>query len=70
MPTITPEEETLIQKALQSVREGRFPHYAAASRHYDCNYDVLHARAHGIQGNWSRGGRNKRLNDKEEATLV
>jgi len=70
MPIITPEEETLIQRALQGVREGRFPYYAAASRHYDYNYDVLRARARGIQGNWSRGGRNKRLNNEEEATLV
>ena len=41
-----------------------------AARHYNCNYDVLRARAKGIQGNWSRGGRNKRLVDEEEATLI
>jgi hypothetical protein len=51
MPIITLEEETLIQQALQGVREGRFPHYAAALYHYDYNYDVLRARARGIQGN-------------------
>jgi len=41
-----------------------------AARHYDYNYDVLRARAKGIQGNWSRGGWNKRLVDEEEATLI
>jgi hypothetical protein len=31
---------------------------------------VLCARAKGIQGNWSKGGKNKRLIGEEEATLV
>jgi hypothetical protein len=70
MPTITLEEEALIQRALQGIREGRFPNIAMATRHYGCNYDVTRARAKGIQGNWSKGGKNKRLNNKEEATLV
>jgi hypothetical protein len=70
MPTITPEEEALIQRALQGIREGRFPNVAMATRHYGCNYDVTRARAKGIQGNWSKGGKNKRLNNEEEATLV
>ena len=42
----------------------------SAARQYGCNYDVLHARSKGIQGNWSKGGKNKRLVDEEEATLV
>jgi hypothetical protein len=70
MPTITPEEEALIQRALQGVRDSKFPNYAVVARCYNCNYNVLCARAKGIQGNWSRGGRNKRLVDEEEATLV
>jgi hypothetical protein len=70
MPTITPEEEALIQWALQGVRDGKFPNMLIVARYYDCNYDVLRARAKGIQGNWSRGGRNKRLVDEEEATLI
>jgi hypothetical protein len=51
MPTITPEEEALIQRALKGVRDGKFPNMKVAARHYDCNYDVLCARAKGIQGN-------------------
>ena len=51
MPTITPEEEALIQRALQGVRDSRFPNMSMAARHYDYNYDVLRARAKGIQGN-------------------
>ena len=43
MPTITPEEETLIQQALQGVRNGKFPNFSIAARHYGCNYDVLRA---------------------------
>jgi hypothetical protein len=70
MPTITPDEEALIQRALKGVREGKFPNMAFAARQLGCNYDVLRARAKGIQGNWSRGGRNKRLVDEEEATLI
>jgi hypothetical protein len=65
MPTITPEEEALIQRALKGVRDGRFPNMAIAARHFDCNYDVLRARSRGIQGNWSKGGKNKRLVDEE-----
>jgi hypothetical protein len=41
-----------------------------ATRHYGYNYDVTRARAKRIQGNWLKGGKNKRLNNKEEATLV
>jgi hypothetical protein len=70
MPTITPEEETLIQQALQGVRNGKFPNFSIAARHYRCKYDVLCARSRGIQGNWSKGGKNKRLVDEEEATLI
>ena len=51
MPTITPEEEALIQRALNSVREGKFPNMAIVARYYDYNYDVLRTRAKGIQGN-------------------
>ena len=69
MPTITDKEEVLISRALQGVRSSKFPNYAITA-HYACNYDVLGARAKGIQGNWSRGGKNKRLADEEEATLV
>ena len=70
MPTITPEEEALIQRALKGVRDGKFPNFKVASRDYECNYDVLRARAKGIQGNWSRGGKNKRLIGEEEEALV
>jgi hypothetical protein len=70
MPTITPEEEALIQRALKGVRDGKFPNMKVAARYYDCNYDVLRARAKGTQGNWSKGGKNKRLISEEEATLV
>ena len=70
MPTITLEEETLIQQALQGVRNGKFPNFSIAARHYGCNYDVLHAWSRGIQGNWLKGGKNKRLVDEEEATLI
>ena len=52
------------------IREGRFPNIAMATRHYGYNYDVTRARAKRIQGNWLKGGKNKRLNNKEEATLV
>ena len=70
MPTITLEEEALIQRALQGIREGRFPNIAMATRYYGCNYDVTRARAKGIQGNQLKGGKNKRLNNEEEAILV
>jgi hypothetical protein len=70
MPTITLEEEALIQRALQGVRDDKFPNIAVAARHYGCNYDVIYARAKGIQGNWLRGGKNKRLIGEEEVTLV
>jgi hypothetical protein len=70
MPTITPEEETLIQWALKGVRDGKFPNFKVVSRHYKCNHDVLRTRAKGIQGNWSRGGKNKRLIGEEEAALI
>jgi hypothetical protein len=48
MPMITPEEEALIQRALKGVRDSKFPNFKVASRHYECNYDVLRARAKGI----------------------
>ena len=70
MPTIILEEEALIQRALQGITKGRFPNIAMATRYYGCNYDVTYARAKRIQGNWLKGGKNKRLNDEEEATLV
>jgi hypothetical protein len=43
MPTITPEEEALIQRALKGVRDGRFPNMAIAAHYFDYNYDVLRA---------------------------
>jgi hypothetical protein len=52
------------------IREGRFPNIAMATRHYGCNYNVICTRAKGIQGIWLKEGKNKRLNNKEEATLV
>jgi hypothetical protein len=51
MPTITPEEEALIQRALKGVRDSKYPNLAFAARQYGCNYDVLRARSKGIQGN-------------------
>jgi hypothetical protein len=70
MPTITPEEEALIQRALKGVRDGKYSNLAFAACQNGCNYNVLYARFKGIQGNWLKGGKNKRLADEEEATLV
>ena len=42
---------------------------AIITRQYGYSYDVACAMAKGMLGNWSRGGRNKRLAD-EEVTLI
>ena len=51
MPIITLEEEALIQRALQGVRDSKFPNILITARYYDYNFNVLRIRAKGIQGN-------------------
>ena len=69
MGTPSTDEERRIQLAIEAVREGTFPNWRQAARHYYVNYDVLRNRAKGRKTNHSRGGRNKKLADDEEATL-
>jgi hypothetical protein len=48
MPTITLEEEALIQRALKGVRDSKYSNFAFTARQLGYNYDVLRARAKGI----------------------
>ncbi|KAH9205267.1 hypothetical protein DL95DRAFT_491851 [Leptodontidium sp. 2 PMI_412] len=70
MGTPTADEEERMRKAVDDVRNSKFPNITAAARKHCVNYDVLRGRLSGRLPNSSRGGKNKKLNDDEEATLV
>ena len=69
MPTISKEEEARVVKAIQALQNQKYPTVAAASRGERCDYGILCARIQGKKGNHSEGGRNKRLNVTQEASL-
>ena len=69
MVTLSAEEESRIQQAILAIQRGQFTSWRAAARHYLVRYRVLIARAKGRPPNTSRGGRNTRLNDAQDAAL-
>ncbi|PVH69795.1 hypothetical protein DL98DRAFT_438275, partial [Cadophora sp. DSE1049] len=70
MGTPTADEEERMRKAIEEVRNKRFSSIYAAAKKWCVNYDIMRGRMKGRKPNSSRGGRNKRLDDAEEATLV
>jgi len=58
-----------IQKAIQEVKDGIVPNWAAAAKKHCISYNILHARAKGRPTNETTGRRNKKLAKDKEATL-
>jgi hypothetical protein len=70
MGTPSPANELKLKKAIDALNYRRFLCITDASRHFNVDYDLLRARRKGRKTNYTRGGKNKKLVDKEEAILI
>jgi hypothetical protein len=69
MPTSSADIENRIQLAIEAVREGTCTTWKAAAKHFYLDYDLLLQRSHRRPTNYSRGGQNKKLLEKENRSL-
>ena len=69
MPTISKEKEAQVVKAIPALQNQKYLTVAAASLGERCDYGILRARIQGKKGNHLRGGRNKKLNVTQEASM-
>jgi hypothetical protein len=70
MPTHYEIEEPRIQRALDSIPEGKLPNYAELPRTFDCNYDKLRRRHKGMPSKMTRKITYYRLNGAQELALL